>query len=305
MKIFITYAHEDFRIANKLRLELIQDNNHEVFLDASSLDKGAPYGSVIRKNLKKTDLLIFLISPYSVEKGSYTLSELRIFENHYPKPWGRVLPVLIAATQRQLIPDYLCAATLVLPEGDLVADVAAEVDKITLKNEQKNEENILKGKLSGFTITSVILIALAIPIFIFLYVNKNKSVYASDGEKTAFNENIVIIDKFESKNDAQIRCDRLKTYFKEAGQYRSNEDIFVVRSHNKKGEWLLIIDVGRGPSSPAEIIPYMNRIIDSISRQGFYIQNRLGRELKNRRVEFYDSLKFIKLYGKIANPGKM
>jgi len=132
MKIFLSYASEHRNIAGRINLILIGEG-HDVFFDRADLPEAEGFDARIRRALQASDLFIFLLSPQSVEQGSYARTELRIAENHWPNPEGRVLPVVLKATPTEDVPAYLRAVTWLEPEGDLAAEVAAVVARIADK----------------------------------------------------------------------------------------------------------------------------------------------------------------------------
>src|SRR5262249_31407978 len=84
----------------------------------------------IQKAIRTSDLLVFLISPESVTKGRYTLTELSFARQQWRAPRGHVLPVVIAPTPIATVPTYLKAVTLLEPEGNIAAETAAAVEKL-------------------------------------------------------------------------------------------------------------------------------------------------------------------------------
>ena len=97
MHIFLSYATEDRARAEEIALALRNDG-HEVFFDREQLSGGEHYHQVIREQIAATDLFVFLISAHSVQAGGYTLTELRIAQQRWPSPSGRVVPVLLEPT---------------------------------------------------------------------------------------------------------------------------------------------------------------------------------------------------------------
>ncbi len=124
MKIFLSFASPDRHVAERINYAL-RGAGHVVFFDGLSLSPGADYNSRIRQAIDECDLYIYLISSHSVGEGRYVLSELQLVKQKWPTPWGRVLPVLISATEGQLIDPYLAAVTLLEPRGDVAAEVVA------------------------------------------------------------------------------------------------------------------------------------------------------------------------------------
>ncbi len=127
MKIFISYASEKRDLAEAIAIELRAQGN-QVFLDKDDLPAGLAYDEQIRLAILKSDLMIFLISPESVEAGRYTLTELSVVRKKWPTPQGKVLPVIVEPTNDEDIPAYLKSVTYLEPIGDLVSDVVHAVD---------------------------------------------------------------------------------------------------------------------------------------------------------------------------------
>src|SRR5262245_3534547 len=75
MRIFVSYAAERRSIGERLSLAL-RSEGHDVFLDTTSLPPGQAYDEKIRNAIARCDLFVFLISPESIEKTSYCLTEL-------------------------------------------------------------------------------------------------------------------------------------------------------------------------------------------------------------------------------------
>ena len=83
----------------------------------------------IEKAVDAADLLIFLVSPQSIARGNYTLTELAYARAKWPNPSGRVLPVMVAPTEMDKVPAYLRTVGILDPEGNIAAETAAHVDK--------------------------------------------------------------------------------------------------------------------------------------------------------------------------------
>lgn len=124
MRIFLSYAHEQKPLATGLATALRGDG-HYVFFDGTALSTGAPYDQVIREEIAASDAFVFLVSPESIEEGGYARTELRFALEKWPSPRGRLLPVLVAKVKEY--PPEL-RVTVLEPRGDLVAEVAKEVD---------------------------------------------------------------------------------------------------------------------------------------------------------------------------------
>jgi hypothetical protein len=127
--LFLSYASENRARAEEIALALKADG-HDVFFDSAKLVGGENYHQVIREQIAEADLLLFLISPHSVEPGSYTLTELRMAEDRWDSPAGHVVPVLIERTAMEAIPAYLRAVTIFEPKGNAAAEIAAHVNRL-------------------------------------------------------------------------------------------------------------------------------------------------------------------------------
>lgn len=129
VNVFISYASEYRPIAEKLAVGLVQDG-HETFFDRDTLPAGEAFHTQIREAIAAADLVVFLVSPESIESASYALTELNLVKERWPNPSQRVLPVLVRKTPYEAIPAYLGAVTIFEPRGNVVADVLAEIAKV-------------------------------------------------------------------------------------------------------------------------------------------------------------------------------
>jgi hypothetical protein len=129
MKIFLSYAHEQRPIAEGINVAL-SVRGHDVFFDRSDLKVGKEYDLAIRKAIEGCDVFIFLISPASVKKGHYAQSELLFAKKRWRNPSKRVLPVMAQPTPLPKIDPYLLGVTVLYPQGNLAAEIAAAVDDL-------------------------------------------------------------------------------------------------------------------------------------------------------------------------------
>ena len=129
MKIFVSYASQRRAEVEPIALALNAEG-HDVFFDRDDLPAGETYNDQIRTAIEACDLAIFLISPESVAGRRYTLTELKFLRNKWPNPSQRVLPVMLVQTPFEKIPAYLKTVNVLEAEGNLAAEVAAEVGRI-------------------------------------------------------------------------------------------------------------------------------------------------------------------------------
>ena len=128
--IFLSYSSPQSETATRIELSL-KGEGHSVFRDRSALPPGESFDARILAAIEESDLFIFLISRESILEGRYTLTELKFAEQKWGHPAGHVLPVLTEPIPKEAIPEFLRAVTMLQPRGDLAAEVAAEVDRMT------------------------------------------------------------------------------------------------------------------------------------------------------------------------------
>ena len=96
-QIFISYAREDQRVAQRLYQDLLE-SGFDAWLDKKRLDPGVRWKDVIRREIRKSDYFVALLSKSSVDKKGYVQKELRqaidILEE-YPADEIFVIPLLI------------------------------------------------------------------------------------------------------------------------------------------------------------------------------------------------------------------
>ena len=144
MRVFLSYASEDRNQAEAIYLSL-RGQGHTVFFDRTDLPPGEEYDARIRRAIERSQLLVFLVSPYSLDAGSYTLTELDIAHKTWEHPTGKVLPAVVRPTPLDLIPPYLKSVTLLETEGNLAATVADAVHRIALERRRAKLKAVAKG----------------------------------------------------------------------------------------------------------------------------------------------------------------
>jgi hypothetical protein len=129
VKIFLSYPSDERDTAERLNFALIEQG-HDVFFDRADLPAGFEFDQRIASAIAESDLIVFLITPMAVTPGRYTLTELELAEERWPKPSGRTLPVMLQPTELSAIPGYLRAVNIFTPRGDAVAEIANQVRKL-------------------------------------------------------------------------------------------------------------------------------------------------------------------------------
>lgn len=129
INIFLSHASEDHYLAERIATTL-RRRGLNVFLDRDDLPKGSSFDERIERAVRKSDFLLFLISPASVARGSYTLVELKMFSKVHPDSSGRILGVVVNKTAPDELPAYLRSTTILDPTGEIVSEVAFEVGSL-------------------------------------------------------------------------------------------------------------------------------------------------------------------------------
>jgi hypothetical protein len=129
VRIFLCHASEQHSLAARLAT-VLRGQAHKVFLDRDDLPPGNSFDDRIRQAIKKSQLFIFLVSPNAVEKNAYTLSELKFAREKWPSQADHILPIMVIDTPFDSIPAYISGLTIMRPEGNLIAEVLAETEKI-------------------------------------------------------------------------------------------------------------------------------------------------------------------------------
>lgn len=128
--IFLSYAAEQSEAATQIELSL-KGEGYIVFRDRTSLPPGESFDARILNAIEESDLFIFLISRESISPGRYTLTELKFAEQKWGHPAGHVLPVVVEPVPKEAIPIFLRAVTILYPQGNVTAEVAAAVTRMT------------------------------------------------------------------------------------------------------------------------------------------------------------------------------
>lgn len=171
-RIFLSYASEQRSFADSINLSLL-DRGHDVFFDKDDLPKGATFEAQIEKALRRSHLMIFVISPEAVSEGRFTLTELKLARRKWPAPGGRVLPVMAVKTPWEAVPSYLKAVSVLEPAGSPSAEVATAV------------EEMLRGKGRGGLVRGVAaaVVGLAVVAAVALNFDRVRSLVIYDPER--------------------------------------------------------------------------------------------------------------------------
>jgi len=130
MKLFLSYPSAERITAERLALAL-EAEGHEVFFDRHDLPAGQPFHQRLREAVAAADAFVFLITPAALVPGSYTLAEMDMARQRWPRPGGHVLPVMLQSVPLTALPPYLAAVTLLQPQGEVVAETVAAVARLS------------------------------------------------------------------------------------------------------------------------------------------------------------------------------
>ncbi len=136
LRIFLSYASEQRDDAEEIEAGL-NAVGYEVFFDKKSLPVGEEYNRKIYDAIRASDLMIFLISPNSIEAGSYARTELMFAQEIWKNPDRRVFPILVRDIDFSKLPDYLKSVTVLKPVGNISAEVVRTIDAFASKNKNK------------------------------------------------------------------------------------------------------------------------------------------------------------------------
>jgi hypothetical protein len=136
VKLFLSYDSEQFALAESLTQRL-EAAGHDVFFDRHDLLPGDAYDREIAARVARAQAMIFLASKTSIAPGAYALSELKLAEQRWPRPHGRVIGVLLDGIGPAEVPAYLRSVSLLQPQGDVVAEVVHAVTALAARRRRR------------------------------------------------------------------------------------------------------------------------------------------------------------------------
>jgi hypothetical protein len=121
---FLSYASDpDADLAKTIAVKL-RARGHDVFFDKDSLSPSSDFDKRIRHEIGQCDIFVFLAREASIAVGHYTRTELRIAEERWPSPVGRICVAELEPIDSRRLPYPMAAATKVTPIGNLATDIA-------------------------------------------------------------------------------------------------------------------------------------------------------------------------------------
>ena len=157
MNIFLSYASQDRAAVEPVRFALASQG-HDIFFDREALSAGDEYDNRIRAAIERCDLFVAFLSPDTVDRGSYTLTEIEIAARKWPHPQRRVLPVVVRPLEFATIPAYLKSVTLLQPAGNVAASVADAVHQLA----RMRQHTLLKR----VAIAGLVVLAIAVSYYL-------------------------------------------------------------------------------------------------------------------------------------------
>jgi hypothetical protein len=133
VQVFLCYATEDKAIAEPIAFSL-RARGYKVFIDRDDLPPAGEYDMRIERAVERANLVVFLVSPASVAKGRFTLTELEFARRKWRTPDGHVMPVMVEPTPLRDIPSFLKSVTILEPKGNVAAEVASAVGSIAQRS---------------------------------------------------------------------------------------------------------------------------------------------------------------------------
>lgn len=118
MRIFLSYPSEARETVSRVNYALLAQG-HDVFFDRDDLPPGHEYDAAIAGAVEESDVFVVFLTQEGAAQGRYAATELRLAEQKWPHPGGRVLPVLLQPVDFDAIPPYLRAVSVLEPRGDV------------------------------------------------------------------------------------------------------------------------------------------------------------------------------------------
>jgi len=136
VKVFLSYDSEQLALAQTLTQRL-EAAGHSVFLDRDDVAAGDAYDRRIAAGVAAADAMVFLASATSVAPGAYALSELKLAEQRWPNPEGRLIGVVLPGMAIAAVPAYLRSVSLLQPQGDIAAEVVHAVQVLARRRRRR------------------------------------------------------------------------------------------------------------------------------------------------------------------------
>jgi len=93
MQIFLSFPSELESAAEEVAQSL-RNRDYDVFFSHDDLPPGDSFDARVEAAISKSDFMVYLISPESVTKGRYTLTEMGFARTKWPNPSKQRTPNL-------------------------------------------------------------------------------------------------------------------------------------------------------------------------------------------------------------------
>ena len=139
MDVFLSYASEERALAERV-CRVLETEGHDVFFDRDDLGGGDAFGERIRTAIAGADVLVYLVSRFSVASRSYALTELAIVTTLSRRRRPAILPVRTDDTPIDAVPATLRAYTILEPQGDGPAEIAHAIARLQTQKRQRQRQ---------------------------------------------------------------------------------------------------------------------------------------------------------------------
>lgn len=157
MNVFIAYAKADVELAESVAIRL-NHAGHKVFFDRSRIPPGGAFDAIIRREIERSEFLLFLASPESLAAGAYPLTELDLFKKRYPNSFDRVLTIRLRGTPNEAMPVYLRSVSIAEVDGNASAGVTAKaLDCLSRLTARSRRRLVLRTALCLFCATMIVI----------------------------------------------------------------------------------------------------------------------------------------------------
>lgn len=282
MRIFLSHSSSESEEEKAGNLEeILSQKGHTVFLSRKSALPALEYRELIKDEITSAELFVFFISPPSVQKGRYTLTELRLAKEKWRDPSGYVLPVMSEETEMESLPKYLRqGVTILRPEGNFETDVSDHIELLRYREKPVIEWRM--DKLVSVFIVDIVNFSqysndnTAMEIISYL-IKKSRNVFEHREQciepegsgRTCIAKNLTTNSAGENvcvlKNSNENKGEKLNRYFRLAGD---GIEIFQEIPSHKRDAPDASIEAGDALRQfLKEILCFFNQINDFCSKQ--------------------------------------
>lgn len=141
-KVFISYAHQDQNFVAQIAKELEQFG-HEVFFAGAAIAAGEKFLDTISKELRNADIIIFIISQYSID-SRWVMTEVGRALGYWEEK-GKPLIIPVVIDNVSIPAQFLSIQSIIRNRSeieDIIIDAATAIDKWIGLTQAKNDEKI-------------------------------------------------------------------------------------------------------------------------------------------------------------------